>query len=64
MIAIGERRHLQIADRWVAQYNFYINDRAWGRMLVRRSELRKLAEPMITSTGNDIPNLKLDANWP
>src|SRR6266446_2259728 len=39
MIAIGDkvanRWHLQIADRWVVQYNFYINDRKWGRMFVR-----------------------------
>jgi hypothetical protein len=37
MTAIGteERWHLQIAQRWVVQYNFYINDRRWGRMFVR-----------------------------
>jgi hypothetical protein len=39
MIAVGDskadRWHLQIANRWVAQYNFYINDRRWGRMFVR-----------------------------
>jgi hypothetical protein len=39
MIAIGDkaanRWHLQIADRWVVQYNFYINDGSWGRMFVR-----------------------------
>jgi hypothetical protein len=39
MIAIGDkvanRWHLQIANRWVVQYNFYINDRNWGRMFVR-----------------------------
>jgi hypothetical protein len=29
------RWHLQIAQRWVVQYNFYINDRQWGRMFVR-----------------------------
>ena len=29
------RWHLQIANRWVVQYNFYINDRRWGRMFVR-----------------------------
>jgi hypothetical protein len=35
MIAIGERKanrwHLQIADRWIIQYNFYVNDQHWGR---------------------------------
>src|SRR5215467_9306296 len=39
MIAIGDkianRWHLQIADRWVTQYNFYINDEVWGRIFVR-----------------------------
>src|SRR5439155_4968566 len=29
------RWHLQIANRWVVQYNFYINDRQWERMFVR-----------------------------
>jgi hypothetical protein len=39
MIAIGteERWHLQLAQRWVVQYNFYLNDRRWGRMFVRMS---------------------------
>ena len=31
----ANRWHLQIANRWVTQYNFYINDRQWGRMFVR-----------------------------
>jgi len=39
MTAIGDkaanRWHLQIAERWVVQYNFYVNDRDWGRMFVR-----------------------------
>jgi hypothetical protein len=39
MTAIGDKKvnrwHLQIADRWVVQYNFYVNDRRWGRMFVR-----------------------------
>lgn len=37
MTAIGykatNRWHLQIADRWVIQYNVYINDREWGGCL-------------------------------
>ena len=41
MTAIGDkianRWHLQFAQRWVIQYNFYINDRNWGRMFVRVS---------------------------
>jgi hypothetical protein len=39
-IAIGNkkdgRRHLQRAQRWVVQYNFYVNDERCGRMFVRR----------------------------
>jgi hypothetical protein len=39
MIAIGNQKenrwHLQIAQRWVIQYNFYLNDKQWGRMFVR-----------------------------
>ena len=37
MIAIGaqDRWHLQLAQRWIVQYNFYINDLNWGRMFVR-----------------------------
>jgi hypothetical protein len=39
MIAIGNKQdnrwHLQLAQRWVVQYNFYVNDRHWGRMFVR-----------------------------
>ena len=26
---------MQIAQRWVVQYNFYMNDEHWGRMFVR-----------------------------
>jgi hypothetical protein len=39
MTAIGDEKvgrwHLQIADRWIVQYNFYVNDQRWGRMFVR-----------------------------
>ena len=39
LIAIGNKKenrwHLQIAQRWVMQYNFYVNDEHWGRMFVR-----------------------------
>jgi hypothetical protein len=39
MIAIGNKKddrwHLQMAQRWVVQYNFYVNDEHWGRMFVR-----------------------------
>jgi hypothetical protein len=39
LIAIGNKKddrwHLQLAQRWVMQYNFYINDKNWGPMFVR-----------------------------
>jgi hypothetical protein len=39
MTAIGNKKenrwHLQFAQRWVVQYNFYVNDERWGRMFVR-----------------------------
>jgi hypothetical protein len=31
----GDRGHLEIAQRWVNQYNIYWNDAHWGRMFVR-----------------------------
>jgi hypothetical protein len=30
-----DRWHLQITQRWVNHYNFYLNDVRWGRMFVR-----------------------------
>jgi hypothetical protein len=39
---LGERA--QIAQRWVQQYNFYVNDRRCGRMFVRLS--RALHHPL------------------
>src|SRR6516164_489938 len=39
LIAIGDKKnnrwHLQLAQRWIMQYNFYLNDRVWGHMFVR-----------------------------
>ena len=39
MTAIGTKQenrwHLELKQRWVDQYNFYINDSDWGRMFVR-----------------------------
>jgi hypothetical protein len=39
LIAIGNKKdnrwHLQIAQRWVIQYNFYVNDGNWDRLFVR-----------------------------
>jgi hypothetical protein len=31
-----DRWHLQITQRWVNQYNIYLNDARWGRMFIRR----------------------------
>jgi hypothetical protein len=28
---------LQIADRWIVQYNLYVNDQRWGRIFVSKS---------------------------
>src|SRR5215813_2735379 len=39
LTAIGNKKenrwHLELKQRWVEQYNFYINDGEWGRMFVR-----------------------------
>jgi hypothetical protein len=39
LVSIGqqatEQGHLEYKKRWVDQYNFYIHDRAWGRLFVR-----------------------------
>lgn len=37
LTAIGKQEnwHLQFAQRWIIQYNFYIHDAHWGRMFVR-----------------------------
>ena len=39
MTAIGTKKenrwHLELKQRWVDQYNFYINDADWGRIFVR-----------------------------
>jgi hypothetical protein len=37
LTAIGkdDRWHLQYAQRWINQYNFYLHDAEWGRMFVR-----------------------------
>ena len=39
LVAIGNKQskgyHLEFKRRWVQQYNFYVNDRHWGRMFVR-----------------------------
>ena len=39
LIAIGDKGndspHLEYKQRWVNQYNFYVNDPHWGRMFVR-----------------------------
>lgn len=39
LVAIGgeknESPHLEFKQRWVNQFNFYLNDKHWGRMFVR-----------------------------
>jgi hypothetical protein len=39
LTAIGSQKenrwHLELKQRWVEQYNFYLNDREWGRMFIR-----------------------------
>ena len=39
LVANGNKKddkwHLQMAQRWIIQYNFYVNDAQWGRMFVR-----------------------------
>ena len=39
LTAVGKQKdnrwHLQLAQRWVLQYNFYVQDRNWGRIFVR-----------------------------
>jgi hypothetical protein len=39
LTAIGNKKdnrwHLELKQRWVEQYNFYINDSDWGRMFAR-----------------------------
>lgn len=54
MIAIGDkvanRWHLQFAQRWVIQYNFYINDRNWGRMFVRVCPYLPFSAPYLSQS--------------
>jgi hypothetical protein len=39
LTAVGNKKenrwHLELKQRWIDQYNFYINDDDWGRMFVR-----------------------------
>jgi hypothetical protein len=39
LVSIGNKQskgyHLEFKRRWVDQYNFYVNDRHWGRLFVR-----------------------------
>lgn len=36
LTSVGKQScHLELKKRWVKQYNFYINDREWGKMFVR-----------------------------
>jgi hypothetical protein len=53
LVSIGksatEQGHLLYKQRWVDQHNFYIHDRAWGRMFVRLA-LTSPSPPASTST--------------
>jgi len=31
----NQRPHLELKQRWVNQYNFYLNDQHWGPMFIR-----------------------------
>ena len=78
MTAIGDsktnRWHLQITNCWVVQYNFYINDRQWGRMFVPsrgnggrlrpRVWLRLRAAAGGNRTPDGIVQLESEANFP
>src|SRR5260370_3332448 len=50
LTAIGNKKDnrwpLQMAQRWVVQYNFYLNDRHWGRMFVRVSPYFPFSAPV------------------
>jgi hypothetical protein len=61
MIAIGseDRWHLQLAQRWILQYNFYINDQRWGRMFVRMSPYLPFSA-RVWRLGQQNPQLRLD----
>jgi hypothetical protein len=52
MTAIGaeERWHLQFAQRWVVQYNFYINDQRWGRMFRANLSLSALFSTCVSES--------------
>ena len=67
MIAIGNKQdnrwHLQIAQRWVQQHNFYVNNRRWDRMkvtCVRSYEAIACCIPIIVT---EPPNTALNFVW-
>ena len=53
MIAIGDkstdRWHLELSQRWVVQYNVYINDARWGRLFACVPTFRSLPGSASTS---------------
>jgi len=56
LVSIGksatEQGHLLYKRRWVDQYNFYIHDRAWGRLFVRLcSPVPTLSSAVATPSG-------------
>src|SRR5215471_15038460 len=61
MTAIGDKKanrwHLQIADRWIVQYNLYVNDQRWGRMFFRKCAApQRLQEFANSLTAEDLLN--------
>lgn len=70
LVAIGDKKkdrwHLEMKQRWVEQYNFYLNDADWGPMFVRVlsvlsflgagvSESASLAGPENAGTRHSVP---------
>ena len=51
LVAIGDKDnhspHLEYKQRWVNQYNFYVNDSHWGRMFVRMPLLSIFREGLL-----------------
>src|SRR5207244_2812264 len=50
MIAIGKKDndspHLEYKQRWVNQYNFYVNDQHWGRIRNARKRVHPHVSPL------------------
>jgi hypothetical protein len=56
MTAVGTKKetrwHLELKQRWVDQYNFYLNDSEWGRMfLVSRRTVVSALDLLVDAVG-------------